>query len=116
MPIVQALDGKKLSLILAQPKCVSVFDCAVLTGIARWRGGHLFLDRGRHFLDLQVPDEVVSRIQRIAPELRGILYGAEYMVSISPSAPPVHDVEPRPQNTIAKRECFEGALQLSAAT
>ncbi len=55
----------------------------VLTGIAKQREGHLFLDRGPDLPEFPIPDEALPRIQRIAPELRGLLGGPDYAILLN---------------------------------
>ncbi len=94
MPMIQSLDGKKVSLILGPPGGGSFAGCDVLTGTAHCRAGRLFLDRGRHFLELAIPDDVQLNIQPVAPELRAILYGTEFTILLTPRAIPASGDEP----------------------
>ena len=111
VPTIRPLDGTRLSLILGQPEGEPI----VLTGIARWRDGHLFLDRGRHFLELKVPDEVCPHIRRVAPELRCILDGTEYTLLLTPDQSHLSNDDTPPENAATELECDKRLLELVSA-
>ena len=95
MPVIPQFHGKKVSVVLAQGGGTSPRRCEVIVGTAHWRAGRWWLDRSPA-PEIPIPKELLSRVRRVAPELRGILGEPELCIvwpagcleeSEAPSAP-----------------------------
>jgi hypothetical protein len=55
---------------------------AVWTGITRWEGDHLSLDReaGEVF---EVPDDVLDRVKPVPSSVAELLFGADFYITMS---------------------------------
>jgi hypothetical protein len=82
MPIVPQFHGKKFRIVLAQDEGVSPRQCEVVNGTAHWRGGCLWLDCDAG-PEISIAEETLSRVRRVAPELRGILGDPEYSIVLN---------------------------------
>jgi hypothetical protein len=86
MPVLAHFQDKKFAVILVKDKGAKDSDVVVLTGIAKWRDGRLFVHRGMGLPEFPIPDEMLGRIQPVAPEMRDILGGTGYSVMLSVKA------------------------------
>lgn len=55
----------------------------VISGVAKWNAGHLFLHRDKDVPEFPVPDSALGRIKSVSADVRGILEGADYSITLS---------------------------------
>ncbi len=82
MPIVPQFHGKKFSIVLTRDEEDALHQAEVLMGTAHWRAGRLWLECAGA-AEIPIPDELLSRVRRVAPELRGILGDPEYSIVLN---------------------------------
>lgn len=72
----------------------------VLTGVAKWRDGHLFVHRGMDFPEFPIPDGTLDRVKPVLPEVRDVLKDADFCTMLS--------VGPMPENAAASEFTHTG--------
>jgi hypothetical protein len=77
------VDGKPFALLLCAETEDGENDWAVFPGIARVRDGTLFLERSGNDPDVEIRPEWHHLIRPVKPEVRQILLGADYSLSLS---------------------------------
>ncbi len=77
------LHDKKLAVILVEDDGTEAGDWVVLAGVAKWRGGQLFVHGGMDVPEFPIPEETFDRIKPVAPEARDILEEADYSVMLT---------------------------------
>jgi hypothetical protein len=77
------LHDEKFAVIMVEDNGSEDGDWVVLWGIAKWRDGHVFVHRGMDTPEFPVPDNALDRIKPVNADVRDILEGAEYFVSLS---------------------------------
>jgi len=77
------VDGKKLALIAWAKDAKGADDVSVFTGIAKWTGANLVLDRGEGIPSFTIPEDWVERLQSVNEELKETLLGSDYSISVS---------------------------------
>jgi hypothetical protein len=100
MPVIPQFHGKKISVLLAQDGGTSPRRCEVLVGTAHWRAGRLWLDCGPA-RGIPIPKELLSRVRRVAPELRGILGEPEFYILWKAGGLEESDAPPAPERAAA---------------
>lgn len=89
----EELTGKKLAMIVWGEDDNGEDDVAVFTGIARWTGEHLYLDREDNPKPFQIPDELLERIEITPEEIKDIVLDAEYYFNATISPLPDNEDE-----------------------
>jgi hypothetical protein len=87
------LHDKKLAVILVGDDGTEDGEWIVLAGVAKWRGGQLFMHRGMNAPEFLIPEETVERIKPVAPDVRDVLEDADYSVVLTVGPIP-EDVDP----------------------
>jgi hypothetical protein len=82
-PDLAYLHDRKFAVIMVEDDGTEDGDWVVLSGIAKWRDGQLTIDRGMDVPEFPIPDTALDRIKPVAPEVRHILYDADYSVTLS---------------------------------
>jgi hypothetical protein len=77
------IQDKKFAVILVEDDGTEDGKWTVVTGVARWRDGHLFVHRGMDVPEFPIPDETLDRVKPVLPEVREILEDAEFCVTLS---------------------------------
>lgn len=72
------VHDKRFAVILVEDDGTEDGVWTVLTGVAKWRDGHLFVHRGMDVPEFPVPDDTLDRVKPVLPEVRDILEGADY--------------------------------------
>jgi hypothetical protein len=80
MPDLAHLHDKKFAIIMVDDDGTEDGDWVVVSGIAKWRDGHLFAFRGSQTPEFPIPDDTLDRVEAVKPEVREILEGADYSV------------------------------------
>lgn len=75
------LVGKRLALLLIGEDEHGQDDCAIFAGIVRQDGSRLVLDRDDGPFELR--DEWIERIRPVEAQVKDILLGADYVLSLS---------------------------------
>lgn len=75
-------NGKKLALVLWGENKAGEDDVAVFTGILHWDGSHLFLNRENNE-PIKILDEWMERIKIVTEDIKDIVLGSEYIISLS---------------------------------
>jgi len=80
------IHGKKFAVIFVEHDGTEDGKWTVLTGVAKWRDGHLFVHRGMDVPEFPVPDNTLDRVKPVLPEVREMLEEADYctMLSVGP--------------------------------
>lgn len=86
MPDLAHIHSKKFAMILVEHDGTEDGDWTILTGVAKWRDGHLFVHRGMDIPEFPIPDETLDRVKSVSPEIRSILEDADFytMLSVGP--------------------------------
>jgi len=79
----KTVHGKKLALIGWAKDDEGEDDVSVFSGIARWNGTQLILDRGNDNLDFNIPNEWLQRLKSVEDEFKETLMNADYSISFS---------------------------------
>ncbi len=79
----KTVHGKKLALIGWAKDEKGEDDVSVFSGIAKWNGTQLTLDRGDDNLEFNVPDDWLGRLKIVEDELKETLMNADYAISFS---------------------------------
>jgi hypothetical protein len=77
------LHDKKFAIIMIEDDGSEEGDWVVISGFAKWRNGHLFLHREMDIPEFPVPDEALDRINLVSADVRDILEGAAYSITLS---------------------------------
>jgi len=104
MPVVPQFHGKKFSVILERDEGVSPRRCEVVIGTAHWSAGSWWLDRGPDS-EFPMAEEMLSRVRRVAPELRGILGDPEYSIVLNAGGWAEVNAPTRPERAGGCAEC-----------
>lgn len=76
------VHDKKFAMILVEDDGTEHGVWTVVTGIAKWREGHLFVHRGTDVPEFPIPDDTLDRVKPVLPEVRDILEGADYSIML----------------------------------
>jgi len=90
MPVDLAyLHDHKFAVIMVEDDGSEDGEWVVLSGIAKWRNGTLSVHRGMDTPEFPIPDSALDRVKRVAPDVKHILYDADYsvMLSVGPIPP-----------------------------
>ena len=95
------VDGKKFAVVFVEDDDSQW----LMSGVAKWRDGHLLVHRGKDVADFLVPDETLDLVRPVDEDLRDVFGGAEYftLMSIGP-LPENAD----PEDPLSKRERSPG--------
>lgn len=85
---IEKINGKKLALLLMGKKENGEDDWAVFTGIARWDGKSLLLDRGEKKNSFRVPTDTLNRIKPVEKKNKETFCDAEYFIPLTVGALP----------------------------
>src|SRR4051794_12458922 len=85
------LDGQKFAAIMIEDKGAAEAEWVVLSGIAKWRDGQLFVHRGMDVPEFPIPDTAWERIKPVSPDVKHILNDADYSVTLSVGPIPSDD-------------------------
>jgi len=88
MTNIGKINGKKLALLLMSKKENGEDDWSVFTGIARWDGKSLLLDRGGEKNTFRVPEDTLNRIKAVDKDNRETFCDAEYFIPLTVSTLP----------------------------
>lgn len=77
------LHDKKFAVILIEDDGSEDGAWIVLTGVAKWREGHLFVHRGKDAPEFPIPDDTLDRVKPVHPEARDVLEEADYYTVLS---------------------------------
>jgi hypothetical protein len=77
------LHDKKFAIILVEDDGTEDGEWIVLSGVAKWRGGQLFVHRGMDVPEFPIPQESFDRIKPVAREVRQILEEADYSIMLT---------------------------------
>lgn len=77
------IDGKKLALIAWGTDEKGKDDVALFTGIAKWDGNQLTLDRRDGEPGISIPNNWLDRLKLVEQSLKETLLDSEYSISIS---------------------------------
>ena len=72
------IHHKKFAVIFVEDDGTEDGKWTVLTGIAKWRAGHLFVHRGMDVPEFPIPDDTLDRVKPVLPEVREMLDEADY--------------------------------------
>lgn len=72
------IHDKKFAVILVEDDGTEDGAWTVLTGVAKWRDGHLFVHRGMDVPEFPIPDDTLDRVKPVQPTVRDILGEADY--------------------------------------
>lgn len=80
------VHNKKFAVIFVEDDGTDDGAWTVLTGVAKWRDGHLFVHRGMSVPEFPIPDDTLARVRSVQPGFRDILEEADYctMLSVGP--------------------------------
>lgn len=80
------IHDKKFAVIFVEDDGTEDGAWTVLTGVAKWREGHLFVHRGMDVPEFPIPDDTLDRVKPVQPEVRDVLEEADYctMLSVGP--------------------------------
>jgi len=80
------IHDKKCAVIFVEDDGTEDGAWTVLTGVAKWRDGHLFVHRGMDVPEFPIPDDTLDRVKPVQPEVRDVLEEADYctMLSVGP--------------------------------
>jgi hypothetical protein len=78
MPDLAHIHDKKFAVIFVEDDGTEEGACTVLTGVAKWREGHLFVHRGMDVPEFPIPDDTLDRVKQVQPEIRDVLEEADY--------------------------------------
>lgn len=86
MPDLAHIHDKKFAVIIVEDNGTENGAWYVLAGVAKWRDGHLFVDRGIDAPEFSIPDDTLDRVKPVQPDVRGVLEEADYytMLSLGP--------------------------------
>ncbi len=79
----KTVDGKKLAIIAWAKDEKGEEDVAVFTGVASWNGKQLTLLRHPEQDSFVIPNDWLSRLKEMTPDLRDILLDADFSISVS---------------------------------
>ena len=88
MTNIGKINCKKLALLLMSKKENGEDDWSVFTGIARWDGKSLLLDRGGEKNTFRVPEDTLNRIKAVDKDNRETFCDAEYFIPLTVSTLP----------------------------
>jgi len=77
------ISGKQLALLISGENNPGHTEASIFTGIARWDGTHLYLEREDENKSFQLPDDIMEQIYPVPPELRDFFIGSEYYLQIT---------------------------------
>ena len=80
---IATLKDKVLALIATATDEKGQEDVAVFTGTIRLSGERLFFDRGPDSKQFEIPSHWIGRFDPVVPEVKDILMGADYSISVS---------------------------------
>lgn len=80
---LQELDSRPFALLLCGTDESGEDDWVAFGGVARCKENGLFLERGRGQSDFEIRPEWYDRIRSIDGEVKEILNGADYVLSLS---------------------------------
>ena len=83
MPDLSFVHDRKFAVILIEDDGSEDGSWTVLSGVAKWREGHLFVYRGLDVPEFPVPDHTLDRIKPVSPEVRDILEEAAFFITLS---------------------------------
>jgi len=76
-----------MTVILVRNDGAKDSQLGMVIGTAKWRKGHLFVDRGAGLPEFPIPDGMIHRVRPVASALRGIFEDADYtiMLNVAPA-------------------------------
>jgi hypothetical protein len=77
------IHERKFAVILVEDDDTEDGKWTVVAGVAKWRDGHLFVHRGTDVPDFPIPDDTLHRVKPVHPEVRQILEGADFSITLS---------------------------------
>jgi hypothetical protein len=90
-PDLAYLDDQKFAAIMIDDDGVKEAEWVVLSGIAKWRDGQLFIHRGMDIPEFPIPETAWDRIKPVSPEVKHILFDSDYSVTLSVGPLPPDD-------------------------
>lgn len=86
------IHNKRFSIIFVEDDGTEEGRWIVVTGIAKWREGHLFVQRSIDFPEFPIPDDTLDRVKPVAPSIREILDNADFctMLTVGPLPPDIN--------------------------
>ena len=83
------IHDKKFAVIFVEDDGTEDGKWTVLTGVAKWRDGHLSVHRGMDVPEFPIPDDTLDRVKPVLPEVREVLEQADFctMLSVGPLPP-----------------------------
>ena len=72
------IHDKKFAVIFIQDDGTEDGKWTVLTGVAKWRDGQLFVDRGMDSPEFPIPGDTLDRVKPVLPEVRAVLGEADF--------------------------------------
>lgn len=86
MPDLSFVHDRKFAVILIEDDGSEDGAWTVLSGVAKWREGHLFVHRGLDVPEFPIPDHTLDRVKPVPPDLREMLEEASFftMLSVGP--------------------------------
>ena len=77
------IHDKKFAVMLVEDDGSEDGRWTVLSVIARWHGGHLFVNRGTDEPEFPVPVHALDRVKPVPRFIREVLHEAEYFVPLA---------------------------------
>ena len=77
------VHDKKFAVILVEDDGTKDGKWTVVTGVAKWRDGHLFVHRAMDVSEFPIPDETLDRVKPVLPQVREILEDAEFCLTLT---------------------------------
>jgi hypothetical protein len=80
------IHDKKFAVIFVEDDGTEDGRWTILTGLAKWQDGHLFVHRGMDVPEFPIPDETLDRVKPVLPEVREVLGNADFctMLRVGP--------------------------------
>src|SRR3954451_8828735 len=93
MPDLFQVHNKSFAIIMVADDGSEAGDSVFLTGTTKWRDGNLFVHCGMDIPEFPIPDDALDRVKEVSAEVRDILEGADYSITLTVGPIP-DDVDP----------------------